>query len=294
MLEGWREFMGSDDIEINTRLPLMPLFMPWFFHCWSPDPDDTEVKEESLHDVIPTAAYLAARGRRLDPLLRRYLESTLTEPLTFYEVMQCESGWQFTLRDVMTREERVVTEHAASKAVQRGDLVFAQLASVDHLTMLEASSGLVFPSREKARIMEMRGFIAAGNPRITPSVLRAYDFELIALFHEIADRLANPQLPQMQNADGDPLSLRKLVFDLEVPPAQAFHALKHLCTFETEEAVLPAASRDASGALTRVSFSWHKPGNAMHPGWDNTRMGLIEINGGSELRGADGARAGPE
>jgi hypothetical protein len=59
----------------------MQLFMPWFFNCWAPDPVDTGVVNKSLHDVIPTKAYLATKGRRLDPLLLRYLESLLTAPL---------------------------------------------------------------------------------------------------------------------------------------------------------------------------------------------------------------------
>jgi hypothetical protein len=37
---------------------------------------------------------------------------------------------------------------------------------------------------------------------------------LLDLFHEITDRLYNPRLPTLQNTDGEPLSLHKLVFDL--------------------------------------------------------------------------------
>ena len=71
--EAWDEFTGYDDLEFDPNTPLMQLFMPWFFHCWAPDPVATKVVNKSLHEVIPTAAYLSAKGRRLDPLLRRYL-----------------------------------------------------------------------------------------------------------------------------------------------------------------------------------------------------------------------------
>jgi hypothetical protein len=33
-----------------------------------------------------------AKGRRLDPLLRRYLESLLAAPFTFFEVLACDPG----------------------------------------------------------------------------------------------------------------------------------------------------------------------------------------------------------
>ena len=79
--EAWEAFTGDDDLEYDPDTPLMQLFMPWFFHSWTPDPLATEVVNKSLHEVPPTEAYLAAKGRQLDPLLRRYLESLLTPRL---------------------------------------------------------------------------------------------------------------------------------------------------------------------------------------------------------------------
>jgi hypothetical protein len=61
--EAWDVFTGHDDLEFDPDTPHMQLFMPWFFHCWAPDPVATMVVNKSLHDVIPTAAYLSAKGR---------------------------------------------------------------------------------------------------------------------------------------------------------------------------------------------------------------------------------------
>ena len=97
--EAWDEFTGFDNLELDPNTPLMQLFMPWFFNCWAPDPVDTEVVNKSLHDVIPTKAYLATKRRRLDPLLLRYLESLLTAPFTFFEVLTCNPGTGMTLCD---------------------------------------------------------------------------------------------------------------------------------------------------------------------------------------------------
>ena len=80
---------------------------------------------------------------------------------------------------------------------------------------------------EKAPIIELRAQIASAHPVITHQVLRDWDFELLDVFHEIADHLFNPRLPTLQNTDGDPLSLHKLVFDLNAVPQAAFDALKH-------------------------------------------------------------------
>src|SRR6516165_7633761 len=92
------------------------------------------------------------------------------------------------LRDVMTREEHAVTERSGSQGMRPGDLLFGQLASVDRLTMLEASNGFAIPPIEKAPIIQLRAQIASAYPAITHQVLRDWDFELLELFHEIADR----------------------------------------------------------------------------------------------------------
>ena len=184
-----------------------------------------------------------------------------------------------TLRDVMTQEEHAVTERSASRGMEPGDLLFGQLASVDRLTMLEASNGFAIPPMEKAPIIELRAHIASPHPVITHQVLRDWDFELLALFHEIADRLYNPRLPTLQNTDGEPLLLHKLVFELSVPPQAAFDALKHLALDELDEDLLGDATRDSEDKLTRVRFSWTKHGNKKHAGWGNTVLGWIEIDG---------------
>ena len=102
---------------------------------------------------------------------------------------------------------------------------------------------------------------------------------MLDLFHEIADRLYNPRLPTLQNTDGEPLSLHKLVFDLNAVPQAAFDALKHLALDEPDEDLLADATRDSENKLTRVRFSWKKRGNKKHAGWDNTVLGWIEIDG---------------
>ena len=237
------------------------------------------VGNKSLHNVIPTAVYLSSKGRRLDPLLRRYLESLLTAPFTFFEVMACDPGTGMTLRNVMTQEEHAVTERGLSQGVQRGDLLFGQLASVNRLTMVEACNGFAIPPMEKAPIIELRAHIASAHPVITHQVLRDWDFELLDLFHETTDRLYNPRLPTLQNTDGEPLSLHKLVFDLDSPPQAVFDALEHLALDELDEDLLSDATRDSEGTLTRVRFSWKKRGNKKHAGLDDTVLGWIEIDG---------------
>jgi hypothetical protein len=279
LLEAWDAFGSCDELDLASDWLLRQLFMPWFFYSWAPDRHDTEVMDESLHDVIPARAYLSARGHRLDPLLRRYVESALAAPFSFFEVLACDPGSGMTLRNVMTKEEHAVNERSASRGMQRGDLLFGQLASVDHLTLLEACNGFAISPMEKARIVALRAHIASACPAITHEVLRERDFELLDLFHEIADRVLNPPPPILQNTDGEPISPHRLTFELNASPQAAFDALKHLAVDEEEEDMLADAVRDGDGNLTGVRFSWKKLGNKVHAEWDNTILGTIEIDG---------------
>ena len=104
-----------------------------------------------------------------------------------------------------------------------------------------------------------------------------FDFEMLEVYHEIVASLFNPTLPQLQNTDGDPLSLQKLVYDIDSPQG-AFDALKHLCLDETDENLLSDAVRNAHGDLVTVRFSWLKRGNAQHSSWENTVLGTITID----------------
>ena len=76
--EAWEEFHLStgdeeEDVEFDPSSPLFALFMSWFFHRWTPDVG-TLVEDPTLHATSPTATVLQRQGKRLEPVLRRYLE----------------------------------------------------------------------------------------------------------------------------------------------------------------------------------------------------------------------------
>lgn len=69
--EAWHEFMLRDEGEETFDMDSfhLPVFMPWFFHRWTPEPEQTCVTDIALHGKAPTATYLERKARRLDPTL---------------------------------------------------------------------------------------------------------------------------------------------------------------------------------------------------------------------------------
>ncbi|MDP2760143.1 MAG: SEC-C metal-binding domain-containing protein [Sideroxyarcus sp.] len=279
LLEAWDEFMPFDDKSFAPDTPHMPIFMPWFFFDWLPDPENTAVKPEARDRRTLARAYLVKKGRQLDPLYARYLEQCCAAPFSFYDVLSVRPGTGFTLRDIFTGEEVDVTEHAGSQQTQAGDIMLAKLAIIDQVAMLEACAPVMFPPIEKDPILKLRRKMHRRNPAPTPEVLKEYIYEMLGIYHDITDRLLNPPMPQLQNTDGDPLVLNKLIYNLECTPQEAFDALKHLNLIEDDESILAGAKFDSSGGLREIEFTWQKTGNEKHQNWNNTILGHLRIAG---------------
>ena len=109
-------------------------------------------------------------------------------------------------------------------------------------------------------------------------LLKEHDYEMLAVYHEINNRLLHPRIPKLCNTDGEPVVMQKLIYD--IPSAQmAFAALKALCIDSTEDELLASAKFTAAGELHHIEFPWLKKGNAQHKSWDNTVLGNINIKG---------------
>ncbi len=278
--EAWGEFTlwEGDEPRFDPDSPDLQVFLPWFFHQWSPDAAETDVTDASLHDRSPTRVLLERRGRRLDPALGRHLEACLAAPFSFHEIMSVEPGRGFRARDLLLGEEHEVMERSASRLMQAGDLFFGQLVTSDGITLMEACSSQSIPPRQKLELIDLRERIVGDGPPISAETLRDWDIELRQVYLERMDALRNPQLPRLQNTDGDPIAFHRLFF--EVPSAQeAFDALRSLASDETERELLESADFDEEGSLQKVEFAWKRAGNAVHNSWENTVLGTIEIDG---------------
>ncbi|MBI3371917.1 MAG: SEC-C domain-containing protein [Betaproteobacteria bacterium] len=275
--EAWHEFLLDDETPFDPESIHLQVFMSWLYHFWSPDSIETKVRDKALHDAIPTAEYLRKK-RHLDPLLRQYLESCLAAPMSVFDVLRVDPGRGMSLRDILTGADHEVTERSASISMDEGDLIFGQVAQAGGMALLETCQGFVVPPIWKVEVLNFRQRQFQGGTTVAPQTLRDCDLEVLGLYHAIARRVLEPKLPALQNTDGEALSLRKVVYD--VPSAQeAFDALKHLALDDNDDDLLHDAGRDAQGGLASVQFSWLKRGNQRNPGWENTVLGSIQIDG---------------
>jgi hypothetical protein len=275
--EAWEEFSGAE-VPFDPETPHIQVFMPWFFHRWSPDPYSTGVANTELHERSPTAFFLERRGARLEPVIRRYLESCLKAPFSFHEILRCDPGHGFQARDLFTGEERAVVERSATQGMQPGDIVFGQLVTAEGITILEASSLYFIPPIYKIELIDFRKELLRGEPRFTAETLCDWDLELIERYRDIMDKVLHPEVPKLHNTDGEPLEMHRLVFDIESPEI-VLDALKSLDSGRSEEEIISVTKRTARGDFKSVEFNWTKAGNQLHKDWSSTIVGHIEIKG---------------
>ncbi|MBX3618177.1 SEC-C metal-binding domain-containing protein [Nitrosomonas sp.] len=266
--EAWSDFTLRRGEEFDPHSPQMQLFMPWFFHNWRAD---FATEDDDAPDIRTTGqAFLDHYGKQLEPLLKRYLEQCAATPFSFYEIISVHPGDGFILHDLLTDEECFVTERSGSAQAKTGQIVFGKLAKVDHVAILEACAPIFFPPIEKITILNFRQQLNELENPPTPALLKNYNHEMLALYHEISDRLLHPRIPKLCNTDGEPMVMQKLIYD--IPSAQtAFAALKQLCPDSAEDELLSDADFAATGELLHIEFPWLKK--------DNTVLGNIRIKG---------------
>jgi len=155
--------------------------------------------------------------------------------------------------------------------------------------MLECAGPCFIPPIRKIELIDLRKKVLRGAARCTPEALWDWDFELIERYLEIADDLLHPRPPVIQNTDGEPLELHRLVFDID-SPEPVLRALADLDFEATAEELVARAERGSRGELKRVAWDWKKAGNRMHKNWSNTILGHLEIKGRKLIAEVNSAR----
>ena len=276
--EAWAEFTvwSEEAEEFDPESPYVPLFMPWFFHAWAPDPADTSLEDRALHGRIPTEVFLERERPRLDPQVSRYLKACLDGLFSFHEIMECEPGRGFKARDLFTAEEFDVMERSASETLKVHDIIFGELVRVDGIAMLEGCAPFNLEPESKLSILDLRDEILPAKRTNRRKLVREYDIELRELYLAMTKKYVKPEMPELHNTDGEPLVPHRLIFNID-SPQKAFEALIDLAAGETATDLLASAERGRNGEFRRIELPWIKTGNAMHRSWKNTVLGQIRI-----------------
>ena len=274
--EAWQEFhLFETEDEFDPHSTELPIFMPWFFYEWFPDPES--ILGEGAPNM-PPAQSLAESGSGITEDEKRYLLECCRTSFSFYEILEVVANKSMKLKDILTEDYHHVLERKGTQGVQKGDFFFGKVISIDDIGVLESVAPIVIRHDFKLRILELKKYIQKTYKVITQEVLHDYCMEILELYQAIRDYIINPPNPVLTNTDGHLFVPHKMIFDI-IDPKITFDALCKLCFNETKEDLLAQASFKKNGELKFIEFPWLKKGNKKHKSWDNTVLGHIKIEG---------------
>lgn len=251
------------------------IFMPWFFYEWYPDPEGSLLEGAP---EIPPAQSLAESGRGISSDEEQYIIKCCETSFSFFEILDVVPDKSFRLKDILTEEHHDVLEKKGTHGVQKGDIFFGKVISIDNIGVLEACAPIIIRPDFKLRIIEFRKLIQMQNKVIDQEVLHQWSVEVLEMYRAIYEASMNPKQPILTNTDGHLFIPHKLIFDIENPKS-TFDSLHKLCLNETKDKLLEWAKYDKQGNFVAVEFPWLKKGNKKHKSWDNTVWGHINIDG---------------
>ncbi|HWZ45618.1 MAG TPA: SEC-C metal-binding domain-containing protein [Candidatus Saccharimonadales bacterium] len=282
----WDEFyLGDVEGPYSSESPNDGIFVPYFLFRWT-----GKWKGGRPSAGIVARTFLRQQSTQLSEMERLIIELSLQEPFSFFEVRSCHPGEGFVLRDVLTGREVNVKERSASQNLRSGDMLYAQLSPMEHITTMAFCGPLIIPPGMKAFIIGLRNRlqrVTGKKDGLTLADLVRFESDLRITYLELSNRLTKP--PMLSNTDGDDLLYHTITY--EVGSAQvAFDALASLCHLLTPEELLEEAEFGPDGVLRKVEVDWTKRGNRQMKSWDNTRLGNLRIEGRSLVATVNSAK----
>lgn len=254
---------------------LQDLYRPWILYNWDCGLDLDDAGSEDEMGMTIAEAYMKENIKKITEPEKNLITAISRKPYCFWEVTDVEPGECIEIKNIITGKSIRVTEHMGSKSVKSKNIVFARVVTVENVNMFVGMGRTVIPYRIKPNLIQLRQDIKDGRLVITDEDLWDWDMDLRQAYFDIDRHLHTP--PKLQNTDGDPLELHKLIFEI-TNPESVFKKLVSLCTIEPADTIRRTAEKDKTGCIKKVNFSWTKKGNKKISHFDNTILGEISIS----------------
>ena len=270
----WETYAGGDLDEFDIDSPHNQAFCPWYLYNWRADAD--EVEDDGSDTPTIAESYLERYSKRVSAMERRLIDLIADQPFSFHEVVACEPGNGYRLKDLLLEHEVEVIEHSGSQLCTPGDILFGRVIQYDHVGLLMGCGSILMPPVSKPSIMQLRRLMRGQKARLSARDVHAWERDIRQLYFDIEARLHRP--PDLRNTEGDPLSLHELYFEID-SPGYAFDGLKGLAWPIEEAELLHDAEVDARGQVRAIEFPWLQSGNATVAALEHTVVGHIRIEG---------------
>ncbi len=198
--EAW---FGAAGIEYTdpVSVPIQELFLEWLVHQYELDgPADGD----GPRTVV--AHYLARR--RPVPARRRYLEASLREPLSYWEVEEVGPGPWVRLSDRFLPRSVRVYDRSISQSVHEGAVLFGYFVEDGDIAVIAVVAEMPIVGRHLALVDELAERIE-GQVETPEDLFRLWP-DLLATYGQYLQAMEAPAMPRIYTPDGDPLEITTL------------------------------------------------------------------------------------
>jgi SEC-C motif/Antitoxin Xre/MbcA/ParS C-terminal toxin-binding domain len=270
----WEAYAGGDLDAFDIDSPHNQAFFPWYLYNWRADA--AAVEDDGSDTPTIAESYLERSSKRVSEMERRLIALIADQPFSFHEVVACEPGKGYRLKDLLLEHAVEVIEHSGSQLCKPGDIIFGRVIQYDHVGLLMGCGSILMPPASKPSIMQLRRLMGGQKAGLSARDVHAWERDIRQLYFDIEARLHRP--PDLRNTEGDPLSLHELYFEID-SPGYAFDGLKGLAWPIEEAELLHEAELDARGQVRAIEFPWLQRGNAKVGALEHTVVGHIRIEG---------------
>jgi hypothetical protein len=253
--EAWADFhlgeLPDGDEDVSW---ILQLFTSWLQGVWVPD-RFAETTGLFPRGIRPVELYLQRNANTLDPIVREYLESMSRTWPSFWEILDCEPGRGFRIRDIMLGDEHFVFEKSASEKARKGFIFYGYLARANGVWLMDGSGGLLLAPGDKVEIIRLRERMLAAATHLSSEDLGNWELELRELYLHRAHRIMNPVLPHLTNTDGDDILWHTITYDI-ASADEASRVLRDLDEGTGDGEDDTDVERDESGAVVRAEVRW--------------------------------------
>jgi hypothetical protein len=263
--EAWEEYTegSKESLSIEEVPESETSFLSWALFNYVPrqrEPDADPLE-------VPLARSFLLLAEELEPFKKQFVLAMCEQPVSFWSVQEVDPGTSLTIRDLFTHAEHIVKERRASEVLKKGDIVYTRVISMGQTTIMVGLAPIPFPPAFQFDILNAREILFGRRRKISYKELHGLDPVLRQLYFALRSRLLNPQLPIVQNTDGDPLKFVKLMLLDSVSESFEEKFAKMKGDVESPEQKLQREEQEAFSALPEVQALMKEMGKKQWEEW---------------------------
>ncbi len=252
--------------------PMGSMFLAWWMYARFP---------EEGEGSTPVSEYLGASAAPRDAFERRLAHAIEAAPFSFHRVEAVDPGRSLTVVDVLRGTRCEVLERHDANERNRSMYIFGRVVQIDGVELFFGSGPFIVEPAMFPFIKALRDQLQEQVGRVlTPGDLHEFAPEIRAKYMRIAASILYPAPPQINNTDGDPIVLVRLIYDLRCDCETAFKKLRTLAKGLKKSELLDRVDHDEAGRMTGFAFNWttkRKPG---YPGAGNLIVAHMVVEDG--------------